>query len=98
MMRDDRFRLAGTRAERAKENAVSLKTQGKQDRLTRLRRDLLEEVLNGRLSVHAAAVRAGIEKLRSPQEKAQLAYLRLPVNERAEFLAWCREKHEVTRR
>lgn len=55
-------------------------------RLKRDRPDLLEKVADGRLSVRAAAVQAGIVKEPTPIEKAMAAFRRLTVAERRAFL------------
>src|SRR5262249_12415683 len=49
-------------AERARQRGVSGHTQHKLDRTAKLRPDLLEQVQRGELSVHAAALAAGIVK------------------------------------
>jgi hypothetical protein len=68
--------LAGTAAERARSAGMSLRTQGKLDRLAKLRPDLLEPVRAGRLSAHAAAIKAGFIKVKTPAE-------------RQAFIGWC---------
>jgi hypothetical protein len=47
-------------ANRAKAAGISVRTQRKLDRLAKVRPDLLAEVRTGRLSAHAAALKAGI--------------------------------------
>jgi hypothetical protein len=80
-----------TQAERAKENGVSKRTQEKLDALARKRPDLLEKVRAGAMSTHAAAVQAGIEKVKTLREQGEAVFLRMSAEEADDFLAWCQE-------
>jgi hypothetical protein len=80
-----------TQAERAKANGVSKRTQEKLDALARQRPDLLKKVQAGEMSTHAAAVQAGIEKVKSPRQLAEAAFRQMSAEEADDFLAWCRE-------
>lgn len=77
-----------TQAERAQQNGIGRQTQIKLDALARQAPELLEQVKEGRLSAHAAAIEAGIVKVPSNLEKAKKAALKLTEEELVEFQDW----------
>ena len=76
-----------TQAERAKEIGVSRRTQQTLDKLKRHHPELHAAVAAGEMSCNAAAIEAGIVKVKTPLEKALDAFRKLEPTERDAFLA-----------
>ena len=83
--------LSSTQVSRAESNNVGVRTQRKLDKLT-AHPELLEKVRAGELSVHRAAVAAGIVKAPEPMDVAKRAFLKLSVSQRLEFWRWAHEQ------
>jgi len=77
---------------RAESNGVHPNTQRKLDRLGKDRPDLLQRVRDGELSVHRAAVEAGIVKPPQTLEQAKRLWLKMGQEERFAFWRWAHEQ------
>lgn len=81
-------KLASSQSDRAGVNGVGVVTQRKLDALARHAPDLLEEVKAGRMSAHAAALKAGLVKQPCPVKAAMRAVGQMNSQQRAEFMDW----------
>ena len=75
-------------AERARQNNVSTRTQGKLDVLARKAPEQLERVKAGLVSVRRAYIEAGLEKEPTALEQLKRWWARATASQRRAFLAW----------
>ncbi len=83
---------ADSQATKAKKTSIGITTRKKLDRLAKDFPGIHKRVQIGELSVHRAAVEAGIVKEPTLLEKARKAAARLPRKELAELVAWAQEQ------
>jgi hypothetical protein len=83
-----------TQQARAEKNGVSLSQQERLDALARKAPKLHDKVKAGEMSCHAACVKAGIVKVKTPLEIAKRAWARMSAAERRQLLRWLQEYRE----